>query len=74
MVEIRMETLKINGIDKDFPTGLPATLAELLDDLKISQATVVAQINGQIVDRKLFSETKLFSSQSIELLRFVGGG
>ena len=69
-----METLQINGTEKQFPDGIPATLAELIDELKINQATVVAQINGQIVDRKLFSETKIFSSQSIELLRFVGGG
>ena len=69
-----METLKINGVEKQFPDGIPATLTELLDQLEINQATVVAQINGQIVERKKFTETKLSLSQSIELLRFVGGG
>ena len=69
-----MEMLKINGTEKQFPDGIPATLADLLDKLKINQATVVAQINGRIVERKKFPETKLSPSQSIELIRFVGGG
>jgi len=74
LVWLRMETLKINGVEKQFPDGIPATLAELLDQLEINQATVVGQINGQIIERKKFTETKLSSNQSIELLRFVGGG
>jgi sulfur carrier protein len=69
-----METLRINGVEKQFPDGTPETLAELLDQLKINQTTVVAQINEQIVERNKFAETKVFSHQSIELLRFVGGG
>ena len=69
-----MEVLKINGVDKQFPDGVPATLVELLEQLEINKATIVAQINGQIIERKEFAETKLSSAQSIELLRFVGGG
>ena len=69
-----MEILTINGVEKEFPDGLPATLAQLLNQLKINRATVVAQIDGQIVERKEFGEAKLSSAQSIELLRFVGGG
>ena len=66
--------LKINGTEKTFDQGLPVTLAELLDQLKIDQATVVAEINGVIVERKDFAQTKLTEGQSIELIRFVGGG
>ena len=40
-----MEMLKVNGTEKQFPDGIPATLADLLDKLKINQATVVAQID-----------------------------
>ena len=69
-----METLRINGVEKQFPDGMPATLAELLKQLDIDQATVAAQINDRIVERKKFAETKLSSRESIELLRFVGGG
>ncbi len=69
-----MEILKINGIEKQFPDGLPKTLIELLKQLDINQATVVAEINGKIIAREYFSQTQLSSGQRIELVRFVGGG
>lgn len=68
-------TLKINGVDKEFSDGrIPENLSELLDDLEISQATVVAEIDGRIIDRKDFDRTPLQPGQTIELVRFVGGG
>ncbi len=69
-----MEVMKINGIEKQFPAGIPQTLTELLEQLDINQATVVAEVNGKIVERQNFQQTKLSSGQSIELIRFVGGG
>ena len=66
--------LKINGQEKMFENGLPETLAELLENLEIDAATVVAEINGQIVERKDFVQTNLVQGQSVELIRFVGGG
>jgi len=70
-----MEILKINGVEKQFSAGqLPSTVAELLKNLDIKAATVVAEVDGQIVERKKFAETKLRNGQSIELVRFVGGG
>ena len=69
-----MEVLKINGREKEFPGGIPSTLAELLDKLDISHATVVAQIDGQIVERQAFAQSKLLPGQSIELLRLMAGG
>lgn len=69
-----MEVLKINGIEKQFPDGIPKTLIELLKQLDIHQATVVAEINSKIIAREDFSQTQLSSGQRIELVRFVGGG
>jgi sulfur carrier protein len=69
-----MEVLKINGIEKQFPDGLPKTLSELLKQLDIHQATVVAEVNGKIIAREDFSQTQLSGGQRIELVRFVGGG
>ncbi len=69
-----METLKINGVEKQFPAGLPQTLAHLLRELGINEATVVAEIDGRIVERQNFAQTKVSNSQSIELIRFAGGG
>ncbi len=69
-----METLKINGVQKQFSAGLPQTLTELLKHLNINEATVVAEIGGEIIARQNFAQTELSTGQVIELIRFVGGG
>ena len=66
--------LKINGTVKTFDGGLPATLSELLARLEIDAATVVAEIDGKIVERQNFAQTELKDQMGIELIRFVGGG
>ncbi len=70
-----MEVLRINGVEKQFPAGeFPATVARLLEKLGVEAATVVAEIDGRIVERAKFTETLLRKGQSIELVRFVPGG
>ena len=70
-----MEILKINGVERKFAVGqLPSTVAELLEQLDIKAATIVAEVDGRIVEQKKFTQTKLHNGQSIELVRFVGGG
>jgi len=66
--------LKINGTEKIFDKGLPPNLGGLLKVLEIDAATVVAEIDGKIIERKDFEQTALHEEQSIELIRFVGGG
>lgn len=69
-----MEVLTINGTDRQFPDGLPSTVAELLEHLGLKAATIVAEIDGRIIGHEKFAETQLHNGQSIELVRFVGGG
>jgi thiamine biosynthesis protein ThiS len=70
-----MEMLKINGVEKEFAAGLmPSTLASLLEQMDIKDATAAAEIDGEIVSREKFEGTRLRNGQSIELVRFVGGG
>lgn len=70
-----MAILKINGREKHFGDGqMPATLMELLDHMQIHHATVVAEINGEVIERNKFTQTPLAEGQTIELVRFVGGG
>ena len=69
-----METLRINGVEKEFPAGLPPTVAELLSQMGVDAATVVAEIDGGIVRREDFAKTALRKGQNIELVRFVPGG
>ena len=68
-------TLRINGKDTDFTDdSAPRTIHQLLDVLSINNATVVAEIDGLIVERKDFKTTNVKPGQSIELVRFIGGG
>ena len=70
-----MEILKINGVDREFAAGqMPKTIAELLEQLRVEAATVVAEVDGLIVEREKFAHTKLSKGQSVELVRFVPGG
>ena len=74
MAESKVETLRINGVEKQFPDGLPQTLTELLKGLDINAATVVAEIDNKIIAKEDFAKTALSSGKSIELIRFAGGG
>ena len=70
-----METLRINGADKEFASGeLPGTIADLLAHLDVNAATVVAEVDGEIVGREKFTQTKLRPGQTVELVRLMGGG
>ena len=69
-----MSSLKINGKEKDFGDHMPSSLSELLEKLEVDDATVVAEIDGKIIERSNFETTKIETGQSIELIRFVGGG
>ncbi len=67
--------LNINGTVKTFDAAAcPATLAELLVQMKIDQATVVAEIDGVIVPRDAFATARLADGMILELVRFVPGG
>ena len=70
-----MSILKINGLVSSFPEDkMPATVSELLLSLGIDSAAVVAELDGQIIERAKFSTTSLRNGQTIELVRFVPGG
>jgi thiamine biosynthesis protein ThiS len=70
-----MNVLKINGVEREFGEGrLPATLAQILEQLGVEAATVVAEVDGQLIGQEKFAQTGVDKGQSIELIRFVPGG
>ena len=70
-----MKLLNVNGVERQFsPDEMPATLSELLQQLDIEASVAVAEIEGVIVRPEDFARTQLTDGQSIELVRFVGGG
>lgn len=69
-----METLIINGNEKQFPDALPETLADLIEQLEVESKTIIAEVDGRIVECDNFGKTKVTNGQKIELVRFMGGG
>ena len=74
MERYNMEVLKVNGKERQFEGSLPETLNELLIELKVDAATVVAEVDGEIIEREKFGSYSLKQGQNIELVRFVPGG
>ncbi len=70
-----MKSLQINGQLREFaPPEMPTTLSALLEKLGIGAATVVAEIDGRIVRPEEFARTAVRDGQTIELIKFMGGG
>lgn len=70
-----MKSLQINGQIRQFPPQeMPATLSALLEKLQIGAATVVAEVDGRIVRPEEFAQTAVCDGQTIELIKFMGGG
>jgi len=70
-----MGSLQVNGQVRQFSPGeMPATLAALVEKLGLAAATVVAEVDGRIVRPGEFSRTALSDGQSVELVKFMGGG
>lgn len=63
--------LEVNG---NAMTVQAETLAALLRHLDLNDAAVVAEVNGVIVPRENFARHRLENGDTIELVRFVGGG
>jgi thiamine biosynthesis protein ThiS len=64
--------LIINGERRDITSG--ATVKSLLDSLGLAPQATVVQRNNDIVDRARFADTPLADGDTLELVRFVGGG
>ena len=70
-----MKSLQINGRRQQFaPQEMPATLSALLEKLGIGATTVVAEVDGRIMRPEEFAQTEVRDGQTIELIKFMGGG
>lgn len=63
--------VKING-EKTDASG--KSVAELLEALGYSQQRVAVELNEKIVPKASYTETFVKDGDSVEIVRFVGGG
>jgi len=64
--------VRINGKDREIPTGL--SVSGLLEWLDLNPALVVVELNREILDRDRYQEIHLAEKDVLELVHFVGGG
>ena len=67
-----MPTITVNGTRQDVAEG--TSLLVYLQDRKIDPSHVVAEVNGAVVKKERFPELKLKPGDTVEVIRFVGGG
>ncbi len=51
-----------------------ALLSALLEDLSLDPKTVVVELNNEIIHPDSYDEQILTENDSVEIIRFVGGG
>ena len=64
--------ITVNGEKRQVPDG--TTAAKLLELLQIAPERVVVEINVKILKRAELAGTLLTSGDTVEIVRFVGGG
>ncbi len=50
------------------------SLLSLLEELKINPATIVVELNREVVPKNAYADITLADGDKLELVRFVGGG
>ncbi len=71
-----MIRIKLNGEDKDINLMEKEnySIESLINDLSLKKETIVAELNGNIIESSKFNEILLVKDDTLELIRFVGGG
>jgi sulfur carrier protein len=64
--------MKINGNQVEI--GSSTTLEDVLVNQGFSPATVVVELNGQVITKAQFTSTNVHQDDVAEVLNFVGGG
>ncbi len=64
--------ITLNGKEKEIAEN--TSLSTLIDELKLKDTPIVAEISGKIIKPKDYSSTIFEDGNIVELIRFVGGG
>jgi len=72
MNNVNMAKIQLNGDAHEVNNG--CNLNELLIKLKIEKNKVAVEVNGEIVERKKYSNLILNKNDKVEIVHFIGGG
>ena len=72
MNNLNVAKIQLNGDPYEIKNG--ANLNELLNMLKIQKSKVAIEVNGEIVEKKKYSNLALHKDDKVEIVHFIGGG
>ena len=72
MNNLNMAKIQLNGDLYEINNG--TSLNELLNKLKIQKNKVAIEVNGEIVEKKKYSNLILNKNDKVEIVQFIGGG
>lgn len=64
--------MRINGVQKKYPTGL--TITEMLIRENFEKDRVAVELNEEIISKVEYDTTVLKETDAIEVVSFMGGG
>ena len=72
MNNLNVAKIQLNGDSYEINNG--TNLNELLNKLKIQKNKVAIEVNGQIVEKKKYTNLILNKNDKVEIVKFIGGG
>lgn len=70
-----MKSLIVNGKSWQYaPESFPGTITGLAKSLGLQPGSFVAEVNGSVISRDNHDKYSLNDGDTVELVRFVGGG
>ena len=72
MNNLNVAKIQLNGDPYHINDG--CNLNELLNKLKIKKNKVAIEVNGEIVEKKMYESLILSKDDKVEIVHFIGGG
>ena len=72
MNSLNVAKIQLNGNSYEINKG--TNLDQLLNKLKIKKNKVAIEVNGNIIERKKYSNLILNKDDNVEIVHFIGGG
>ena len=72
MNNLNVAKIQLNGDPYDINDG--CNLNELLNKLKIKKNKVAIEVNGEIIEKKMYESLILTKGDKVEIVHFIGGG
>ena len=72
MNNLNVAKIQLNG--NSYEINTKSNLNQLLNKLKIEKNKVAIEVNGNIIERKKYSNLILNKNDKVEIVRFIGGG